>query len=145
MARVHSFFTCVIAATAIAAAAAQSTGPRSVWDGVYTAEQARRGEKLAVEHCVACHGERLTGGESAPALAGDVFNANWDGLMLADLFDRMRSSMPQDQPGSLSRQQNADMLAYMLSIGTFPAGDTALAPEAGILAHIRFESIRPQK
>ena len=114
-----------------------------MWDGVYTAEQARRGGMLAADRCVACHGDRLAGGESAPPLAGDQFNATWEGVMLSDLFDRIRMTMPLESPGSLSRQQTADILAYMLSVGSFPAG-TAMATDAGVLGQIKFRSNRPQ-
>jgi cytochrome c len=103
----------------------------------------QRGDKLAAEHCVACYGDRLIGGESAPPLAGDVFNANWDGVMLIDLFDRVRMTMPLDKPGSLSRQQTTDLLAYMLSLGTFPNGRVAL--DAGLVGQIKFESFRPER
>mgnify|MGYP001618076650 CR=1 FL=1 len=132
----------MVGAAVVAAAAAQGA-PRSVWDGVYTTEQMQRGDKLAAEHCVACHGDRLIGGESAPPLAGDVFNANWDGVMLIDLFDRVRMTMPLDKPGSLSRQQTTDLLAYMLSLGTFPNGRVAL--DAGLVGQIKFESFRPER
>jgi cytochrome c len=119
--------------------------PRSIWDGVYTAEQGRRGEKLAAERCVACHGEGLAGGELAPPLTGDVFNANWDGVMLSDLADRIRTTMPQDRPGSLSRQQSADIIAYLLNLAKCPPGDAPLANDAATLGEIKFESIRPQR
>jgi len=116
---------------------------RSVWDGVYSAEQATRGATLYGDNCARCHASSLTGSESAPALVGDQFNANWDGVMLVELFDRIRSSMPQDRPGSLSRQQTADILAYMLSVGQFPAAETPLDSQAVSLEQIRYESIRP--
>jgi mono/diheme cytochrome c family protein len=118
---------------------------RSVWDGLYSAEQAKRGERLATEQCVACHGDRLGGGESAPPLAGDLFNANWDGVVLSDLADRIRTTMPLDRPASLSRQQTADVLAYMLSLASIPAGPEPLVSDAGVLGQIEFESIRPQR
>ena len=118
---------------------------RSVWDGVFTQEQARRGERLAVEQCVSCHGDRLTGGESAPPLAGELFNSTWDGVPLSDLADRIRTTMPQDKPSSLSRQQTADLVAYMLNLGTFPPGGSPLGTESSVLAQIKFESIRPQR
>lgn len=139
----YVLLTCVIGAALVAAAAAQDGRPRSVWDGVYTTEQMQRGEKLAAGQCVACHGDRLIGGESAPPLAGDLFNANWDGVMLLDLFDRVRMTMPLDRPGSLSRQQTADLLAYMMSLGKFPNGPVAL--DAGLVGQIKFESFRPAR
>ena len=50
----------------------------------------------------------------APGLTGGEFTSNWNDLSLGDLFERMRISMPQNAPGSLSRQQNADILAFVL-------------------------------
>ena len=66
----------VLLALAVAAAA-QTT--RSVWDGVYTTEQAARGKALFTKECAACHGPELTGGESAPPLEGGGFISNWNG------------------------------------------------------------------
>jgi mono/diheme cytochrome c family protein len=123
--------------------AAQAT--RSVWDGVYSPEQADRGQPLYKERCALCHGDTLMGGEWAPALAGQYFNATWDGLALSDLFDRIRTTMPQDAPGSLSRQQTGELLAYMLSVGKFPAGAMPLGVEAAGLSQIKFVSVRPSQ
>jgi mono/diheme cytochrome c family protein len=117
---------------------------RSVWDGVYTAEQAKRGEPLYAQHCSSCHGTMLEGGEMAPPLAGGAFNANWNGLSLGDLLERTRISMPQNNPGSLSRQQYVDILAVMLGAGEFPAGKTELPRETEVLKQIAFESMKKQ-
>ena len=137
-------FTCILSAAVAVVAAAQGAAPRSVWDSVYTDAQAKRGEKVSTEQCARCHGQTLTGAEAAPALVGDVFNANWEGVALGDLFERIRISMPQDTPGSLSRQQNADVIAYLLKAGKFPAGDRELGTDTTVLAQIRFVSNRPQ-
>jgi mono/diheme cytochrome c family protein len=123
---------------------AQPAG-RSVWDGVYTAEQARRGEGLYSQHCAACHGAALTGGESAPALAGGEFLANWNGLTMGDLFDRTRTTMPQSKPGSLSREANADILAYVMSVNGFPEGRKELAHTAEFLKEILIEATKPER
>ena len=137
-------FACILSAAAGAAAAAQGPAPRSVWDSVYTEEQARRGEQLSAEHCARCHGQALEGAEASPALVGYAFNGNWEGVPLSDLFDRIRVSMPLDAPGSLSRQQNLDVVAYLLKVGQFPAGDRELVAQGGALAQITFVSYRPQ-
>ena len=113
---------------------------KSVWDGVYTEEQATRGKAGYSEQCASCHGPELTGGEMAPALAGGEFLAGWDGLTLGDLFERIRISMPQNAPGSLSGQQNADILAFVLASNKFPAGTDELPKEAMILKSIKFEA-----
>jgi mono/diheme cytochrome c family protein len=123
-------------------AAQPSPAARSVWDGVYAAEQSKRGEPLYAQHCSSCHGTMLEGGEMAPPLAGGAFNANWNGLTLRDLFERIRISMPQNSPGSLSRQQYVDILAVMLGAGEFPRGNAELPPEAELLRQIAFESMK---
>lgn len=116
---------------------------RTVWDGIYTDEQAARGEMLYAEQCAKCHGDTLGGQESAPALTGTTFYSNWEGEMLEPLFDRLRTTMPQDKPGSLSRSQNADILALMLKAGGFPAGATPLNGQAGALATITIRMYKP--
>src|SRR6266511_97521 len=112
---------------------------KSIWDGVYSDAQDTRGKGLYAENCASCHGGELTGGEMAPPLAGGEFLAGWDGLTIGDLFERIRISMPQNSPGSLSGQQNADILAFMFSANKFPAGADELPKEAGILKQIKFE------
>ena len=120
-------------------------GSQSVWDGIYTEEQAKRGGALYSENCARCHGPELTGGETAPALASSEFKETWSGLSVDDLFERIKISMPQDKPGSLSRQQTADILAFVLSRGGFPAGGTELPREAEVLKQMRFEASKPAR
>jgi mono/diheme cytochrome c family protein len=116
---------------------------RSVWDGVYTEDQSKRGEPIYRKECASCHGDMLTGGESAPPLTGGAFLANWNGLTLGDLFDRIRKTMPQSNPGRLTRQQDADILAFILSANKFPAGKTELYRQSEMLKEIHFESAKP--
>jgi cytochrome c len=115
----------------------------TIWDGVFTTEQAARGEKIYAERCARCHGDGLQGVEAAPALTGPAFYGNWEGETLDALFERMRSSMPQEAPGSLSRAQNADVLAHVLKIGGYPAGQMALDPQAGGLTRVKVLMYRP--
>jgi S-disulfanyl-L-cysteine oxidoreductase SoxD len=116
---------------------------RSVWDGVYTAEQAKRGEALYGQYCASCHGGALLGAEEAPALTGFEFGANWSGLTLGDLFERIRMSMPADDPGKVSAQQKADIVAHMLKVGGFPAGPTELPRDQQVLTQIKYLATKP--
>jgi quinoprotein glucose dehydrogenase len=116
---------------------------KSVWDGIYTDAQAERGKQLYSDACASCHGPELTGGEMAPPLVGGDFTSDWNGLSVGDLFERMRISMPQNAPGSLTGQQNADILAFMLQVNKFPVGQTELAKDAMMLKGIRFETKKP--
>jgi S-disulfanyl-L-cysteine oxidoreductase SoxD len=123
---------------------AASSDSRSVWDGVYTDDQAKRGEPVYHKECASCHGDSLAGGESAPPLTGGGFLANWNGLTLGDLFDRIRKTMPQSAPGKLTRQQVSDVLAYTLSVNKFPVGKTELSKQVEFLREIRFEANKPE-
>jgi mono/diheme cytochrome c family protein len=116
---------------------------RSVWDGVYTAEQAMRGGGAFAAECASCHGTDLTGGDSAPPLMGGEFTSNWNGLTVGDLFERIRTSMPANNPGKLSRDKNADILAFILSVNQFPAGKSELERQTEALKQIRFETVKP--
>jgi S-disulfanyl-L-cysteine oxidoreductase SoxD len=132
-----------IACLAVAGLTAAAQPARTVWDGIYSEEQAVRGEKLYTERCGKCHGDTLGGQEAAPALTGTTFYSNWEGEALEALFDRMRTTMPQDKPGSLSRAQNADILAHMLHAGGFPAGPMPLDGQAGALSTVTIRTYKP--
>jgi mono/diheme cytochrome c family protein len=138
-------FASVLVVVAIVTFTAVAQQPRTTWSGIYTNEQAARGEKLYAEQCAQCHGDGLGGVESAPALTGDMFNSNWEGVPLGDLLDRIRISMPQNKPGSLSRAQTADIVAHMLKVGGFPSGETPLDGQAGALSQTKFVTYKPQQ
>jgi quinoprotein glucose dehydrogenase len=121
----------------VAVLTAQAT--RSVWDDVYSAAQSKRGQQVYAKQCASCHGADLTGGESAPPLTGAGFLSNWTGQTVGDLFERTRQSMPANDPGKLSRTQNADVLAYLLSANGFPGGKGDLDKETEVLKQIRID------
>jgi mono/diheme cytochrome c family protein len=117
---------------------------QTVWAGVYNAAQAKRGETLAVQKCVICHGEELLGNE-APGLVGPDFLVHWNAQTAWDLLDRMKTTMPATTPGTLSLQENADILAYVLSLNGFPAGEKELASDMAALSQIRITEKAPPK
>jgi mono/diheme cytochrome c family protein len=130
----------LVCVTAVSTGAA--LGQQSVWSGVYTDAQADQGASLYKTHCVACHGDSLTGGEQVPALRGVSFGATWESVPLSDLFERMRKTMPPGKSGVLSRQEYLNVLAYMLKMNGMPAG-AALASDQAALAAIVFQSNKP--
>jgi quinoprotein glucose dehydrogenase len=108
---------------------------RTVWDAVYTREQAARGETIYTSTCARCHGPALEG-DDAPALVGDTFMRNWGEDNLRGLFakvDRMPPRMPPDRP----TDANADLVAYILQANQFPAGADELSPSADALEKIQ--------
>jgi S-disulfanyl-L-cysteine oxidoreductase SoxD len=116
--------------------------PSSVWDGVYTADQAARGEAAYRENCASCHGAALEGKGQSPPLAGSDFISNWNGRNLGEIFTKMQDTMPADRPGKLGPPTNAAILAYILKANKFPAGSAELPSDAGVLAAIAFRSDR---
>jgi mono/diheme cytochrome c family protein len=118
---------------------------RSVWDGVYTEAQAKRGAGVYRQSCVSCHGPTLEGIETAGPLVGARFTSNWNGVTLGDMAERVRISMPNDRPGTLSRQEIADVLAYVFSANRFPGGKTELPRQTEMLRQIRFEANKPAR
>jgi len=113
---------------------------KSVWDGVYTQEQADRGKTAFATECASCHGSELNGGDMAPPLSGGEFMSGWDGLTVGDLFERIRVSIPQNALCWLAPEQNGAILAFVLSYNKFPTGTTELASETSALKQIKFES-----
>jgi mono/diheme cytochrome c family protein len=105
--------------------AAKGQGP-STADGVYTQEQAERGRAQYDGACASCHGMAGAGSDVGPALTGSYFLETWSGVPLNDLFQRVRSTMPASAPGSLSPQAYVDVIAYLLQVNKFPAGQEEL-------------------
>ena len=116
---------------------------RTTRDGVYTEAQAKRGETGYAQACASCHGPDLSGVDSAPSLAGPEFLASWSDQTVDDLFERARTTMPADAPGSLSRQQYADVVAFILSKDGMPAGSAELPAENPALKQIKFLTQKP--
>jgi mono/diheme cytochrome c family protein len=132
------------AGIALAAAGALAQDKKSVWAGVYTAQQASRGAELYRATCVVCHGDDLEGIEQAPALAGGTFAQRWDGTTLKKLFERLQEMPPDDPAKRLTDQQYVDLLAYLLSANKIPAGTAALTAEKNALAQITFLATKPK-
>jgi mono/diheme cytochrome c family protein len=116
---------------------------RNVWEGVFTADQATRGKALFDAKCAICHGAELTGAEMAPPLSGGIFLGNWAGGSLGDLFTRIHTTMPANDPGSLSNADVTLALSYILSFNKFPAGATPLPSDDATLGQIALTTEKP--
>jgi len=133
-------------AVTIGIGAAQAQSPsagRSVWEGIYSPDQAARGEAQYTQRCAACHGGALNGTGEAPALTGGEFVSHYDQLTVADLFERVRTTMPQNDPGTLSRDQYAEVVAFLLKSNGFPAGSAALDRRTEVMATIDIQAQKP--
>ncbi len=115
----------------------------TTWDSVYTDSQALRGDTLYKATCVKCHGETLAGTDSAVSLAGNDFLLNWDGLTLDQLYDKMLTTMPSDNPKSVASSKMIDILAFVLSKNAFPSGKATLPDDVAVLKDIKFAKSKP--
>jgi mono/diheme cytochrome c family protein len=143
------------AVLAVAACSATGAGAQtaartdaSIWDGVYTVEQARRGQTAYTGPCDRCHGYKLDGASDdpdmlpAPPAAGPKFLRAWEGRSLAVLLEYTRNTMPANNPGFLTTQEIFDIIAYMLLVSGAPAGDTELNAEQRDLTRLVIEQRR---
>jgi mono/diheme cytochrome c family protein len=115
----------------------------TIWDGVFSQDQAERGQEVAEEVCAACHGAGLNGVPedhdlpAGPPLAGPAFLNEWAGRPLGALFTFSHLLMPLNNPGSLDPADYGAVVAYMLSSSGVPAGDRRLLPMVAGMQHIR--------
>jgi quinoprotein glucose dehydrogenase len=138
---------CIVAVLGALGAASQpaASGAPSIRDGVFTAEQALRGQAAYTGPCDRCHGYKLDGAADdpdmlpAPPVAGPKFLRKWNGRPLAALFEYVRVTMPSNNPGYLSDAEVADIVAYMLSVSGLPPGAQALTPDRTVLGGIVIE------
>ena len=132
---IRSVMTLVIAL--VLRVGGSATAPsRTVWDGVYSKEQADCGKKAYGSHCARCHGDTLLGNDDATPLVGKEFLEKWEGKSVESLVELTRKEMPSDGPGKLNRKQCTDITAYMLRVNDFPTGQSELVPDPDVLKAI---------
>lgn len=125
--------------------ATPAAGTGTIWDGIYSEEQAQRGQEVYGGPCGWCHGRRLDGAaddpdmRSAPPIARAKFLRRWEQQSLGSLYAFVRATMPENSPGAMTDQEYVDLIAYMLSVSGAPAGDRELPPDPEALATIRIE------
>ena len=127
----------MISALTVGAQAGKTTN-----DGVFTAEQAKRGDVLYKEQCATCHGDNLEGSGPMPPLAGRDFLANWTGKSVGELFEKTYGTMPATAPGTLTPAQAAEIVAHMLNASGYPAGTAELEAKAEPLMQIKIEPVK---
>jgi len=115
---------------------AVSAQDQTIWDGVYTAEQAEQGQQTYEQECAACHLDDLMGDGIAPSLVGSSFFFRWSELTVSDMYTAIRTTMPQGAPASLSPSGYAAISAYLLAKNEVPAGDTELPSDTDDLEGI---------
>lgn len=104
------------------ASAQSASAEKTIWDGVYTAAQAERGQAVASQMCSGCH--------SAEEWTGPGFISAWAGGPISSLHARIQSTMPADNPGLLTAEQYSEIIAFMLKLNDAPVGETELPSSA---------------
>ena len=132
-----------VATATVLALAGEARQVESVWDGVYSEQQADRGELLYRAVCESCHAPDLSGGKVVPELVGETFTEDWDGLMVGQLFELVLLSMPEGDPASVSSREKVDILSFILRANGFPAGNMDLQVQQDVLNAVRFEVVKP--
>ncbi len=108
---------------------AQDASTPSIWSGVFTAAQARRGDDAYQASCSGCHGSNLRATDAeAVDLTGPAFRAKWNGKTLEERFETIRDTMPLGNANSLGDKTYMDILAFILQSNDFPPGNQELVP-----------------
>jgi len=124
----------VLATTPVSAqdSAAAVPAERKVSGGVYSAAQASRGENVFKVTCISCHAES--------DYQGEQFQLDWVTKTAFDLFDSIRTLMPDDDPGILAREEYLDVTAYIFSLNRYPTGESDLPGDDDGLKLIRIDA-----
>jgi mono/diheme cytochrome c family protein len=115
----------------VAAVALASGAPVQTGEVPLGTEQVERGQTVYREHCVTCHGRDLAGTPQFPALVGEAFETDWAGRTLGEFYTYVHDNMPLGAGGSLSDEQYADVVAYVLAQNRLPTGEWPFEPAEG--------------
>lgn len=135
------YLALAVAAVCAAATAAPAQEPGqngvalSTLQGAFTEAQARKGEEVYRRYCIECH--------TPAAYVGAAFRNAWTGRTVFDLFELIRTTMPNDRPGKLGRGQYAEIVAYLLHLNGLPAGEKKLPSNEDGLKQIRIDTSLP--
>ena len=109
-----------------------------IWTGVFTAEQVARGKENFDANCARCHQHNLEGSDRGPALSGENFWNHWENETLNTLFVKVRDNMPPNLTGNqLEPVAKLEIVAYLLSRNSFPAGNRELKPDRDALDDVQ--------
>lgn len=125
----------VIIITLAGETAAQTSAPkrpRTTRSGIYTSQQAKRGQDVYVGMCKSCH--------TPETHTGAAFTTKWQGKALSELYAYISEQMPKNEPGSLSPEEYADVTTYVLQLNGMPVGTKELPPDGDAMKSIRIDS-----
>lgn len=109
---------------------------RTVWAGIYTEEQKLRGESAYLANCASCHNTTLRGSPGGPSIAGGRFTLKWVQRSVGEFLAYTQQNMPVGQGWSLTAASYADIVAYILNVNGYPAGESELPSDAKLLESV---------
>ena len=118
-------------------------GSKTIWDGVFTDQQAQRGQQVYQRACAACHLDSLQGDAVSPPLIGSGFLARFTGQSAHEMVQNLRASMPQNAPDSLGDRAYVDLAAYLLKANGSKTGSLELPLDDAELEKIAVVSPPP--
>lgn len=104
----------------------------NVWEGAFTEEQAERGQQAYEVSCIGCHAATLRGTPGGPGIAGGRFTFNWNERSVGELLDYVIYNMPVGAANTLNHETYADIVAYILQVNEFPAGEVELDSDPAV-------------
>ena len=134
--RYFFWFPCALALSLPAAANAQDTATaaaeRPLTSGVFSQKQVERGEGVYKTSCQSCH--------ATSEYTGDKFKVAWVSKSVFDIFNTIRTQMPEDNPGSLERQEYVDVVTYIFSRNAYPVGENDLPADDEGLKKVKIDN-----
>jgi S-disulfanyl-L-cysteine oxidoreductase SoxD len=127
--------TACLALLAVTAAVGQESR-RTIWDGVFSDDQALRGQRAYTQSCARCHADDLLGTSNAPALVGQPFFSRFDRSTADDVVQTIRRTMPQEAPNSLAAEAYVDVVSYLFKANGSPAGAAELTTDRAMLQQV---------
>ena len=137
MTKASFFFVLGAALAASTYSSVKAQSAATVNEGIYTAAQADRGKAVYAMNCAACHGDKAEGGNAGPTLNGADFTNGYKDGNAAALYMKISQDMPSSAPGSLTPEQYADVMAYLLSVNKYPAGQTEIPKDGAGLKSVK--------
>lgn len=137
-----AFFATVVAASVLGGSQMSAQRPRPVAllnaamftadsARLYTDAQAEEGAKVWAATCAGCH--------ETKDVTGADFRTKWVGRSLFALYEQIRTTMPDDAPGTLKPEQYLNSVSYILKLNGLPAGTTALVADSAVMSALKFE------
>ncbi len=115
----------LLAASRTTASLAQTPAAPAGSPITFTEEQAGQGAEVFSRACLSCHPRK--------DMSNIDFRVKWNGRTAFDFLELVRSTMPQDSPGSLAREDYVGLTAYVAKLNGVAPGSVVLPEDEASL------------